>query len=143
LGFPAAAAAFFLLLAPPAALSLRQKTTQTDVSRFGHGIEIPALLVTNLNEALRSYLPSPFLEASALPFMVVDGAGGIGARVLQGDRTEARVVWGEGKGAAACWVCWLCGASRCAVRGRVGVRETGAKGQRWDGGCRSRDAWVQ
>ena len=72
LGLPAAAASFFLLLAPPAALSLQgptSQTTYTDV-KCPATAEIPAPFLAEFRKRRRSYLPSPFLEVSALPFMV-------------------------------------------------------------------------
>jgi hypothetical protein len=42
-----------------------------DVNGFGHGRDPCTLFLAEFHEKRRSYLPSPLVEASALPFMVV------------------------------------------------------------------------
>ena len=96
LGLPLAAA-FFRLPAPPPALSLQpppnrsvsRSTATAPPSERKRETLVPA---PRPAPARRSYLPSPFFEVSALPFMVA------GARVLRGDRTVAFESRGSGGG---------------------------------------------
>lgn len=143
------AAAFFRFPAPPAALSLTTTTTTTPNTKplrcepttaTARKPSSTAHTQQQRRPERGSYLPSPFLEASALPFMAAARRSRSRcARVFAGVQRRRRR---RSLGGGATGVVWPFGAERCAVRGRVGVREREInKGQRRAERCTC-DAWV-
>lgn len=143
LGLPAAAAAFFLLLAPPAALSLQETTSHTTYihrcETLGHGGD-PCTLPRRVSQEVKILPALALLGGVGLALHGGGGRRGTELGFCRGtERRRGRrgLVWERGEAervGAAGFVGFV--VSRCAVRGRVGVRETGERGQRWVG-------WVQ
>ena len=138
LGLPLAAA-FLRFPAPPPARSLQQQPHNSLAKRIvqpssSQGKEEPSFRhKTSARRGDRSYLPSSFLEVSALPFMVVVAGARVFARGQAGGRgafESAAEAEGGGMGLVVGLLCLL------GVRCRVGVREREKAGTRGTG-------WVQ